>query len=339
MTDALVFEAADRLFGDIARPALAAAAEAWPEDAWRAVAAQGFLDALAAPGGFAGVPDATAVMRAAGRHAVPLPLAETMLARWILAAAGSNAPTTPLTLAPVEPEDALEAGFEGGRWRVRGAASLVPWARHASHLVVFVGSAAFLLAAASASFRKEQNLADEPRDHALLDGEGEKLALPAAIDGAVVQRLGALLRAAQIAGALEGVLHLATQYANDRIQFGRPIGKFQAIQQQLAALAEEVAAASVAVAAGAARVAGGGDLFFAAASAKLRAGEAAGKASAIAHQVHGAIGFTHEHPLHHLTRRLWSWRDEFGTESFWALALGRSLAARGAAAFWPTITA
>ena len=56
-------------------------------------------------------------------------------------------------------------------------------------------------------------------------------------------------------------------------------------------------------------------------------------------QVHGAIGFTHEHRLHHLTRRLWSWRDEFGVESEWSIELGRRVAAQGAEAFWPSLTA
>jgi acyl-CoA dehydrogenase len=54
----------------------------------------------------------------------------------------------------------------------------------------------------------------------------------------------------------------------------------------------------------------------------------------IAHQMHGAIGFTHEHSLHRLTRRLWAWRDEFGTESWWSLEPGREVAAE-ADALWP----
>ena len=107
----------------------------------------------------------------------------------------------------------------------------------------------------------------------------------------------------------------------------------------LAQLAEQVAAADVAVAAAAAQLARGGDLLAAAAIAKIRAGEAAGKASEIAHQVHGAIGFTYEHRLHHLTRRLWSWRDEFGIESDWSVELGRLVADKGREALWPLLTA
>jgi len=123
------------------------------------------------------------------------------------------------------------------------------------------------------------------------------------------------------------------------VQFGRPIAKFQAIQQQLALLAEQAAAASVAVESAATAVAAARpSASLAIAVAKIRAGEAAGKVAEIAHQVHGAIGFTHEHSLHRLTRRLWSWRDEFGTESQWSLDLGKEVMAAGADALWPTIT-
>jgi alkylation response protein AidB-like acyl-CoA dehydrogenase len=73
--------------------------------------------------------------------------------------------------------------------------------------------------------------------------------------------------------------------------------------------------------------------------AKSRIGEAAGKGAEIAHQVHGAMGFTREHNLHYSTRRLWSWRDEFGNETYWQSRLGREIAARGADALWPMLTA
>jgi alkylation response protein AidB-like acyl-CoA dehydrogenase len=99
----------------------------------------------------------------------------------------------------------------------------------------------------------------------------------------------------------------------------------------LAALAEQTAAASVAVES--APIAVGAERSSAApaiAAAKIRASEAAGKVAEIAHQVHGAIGFTHEHSLHRLTRRLWSWRDEFGTEAHWSRELGRAVIAAGA---------
>jgi acyl-CoA dehydrogenase len=164
--------------------------------------------------------------------------------------------------------------------------------------------------------------------------------LPDGIDGALVLGLGALLRAAQMAGAMEAALAISTQYANERVQFGRPIGKFQAIQQQMAVLAEHTAASLVAVENAARAVAEGRpSAAFACAAAKIRAGEAAGKVAEIAHQVHGAIGFTQEYRLHRVTRRLWSWRDEFGNEAYWARELGRRIATAGGDGLWPLITA
>ena len=85
---------------------------------------------------------------------------------------------------------------------------------------------------------------------------------------------------------------------------------------------------------------GGGDdeaVFLEAASAKIRVGEAATEGAAIAHQVLGAIGFTQEHTLHRFTRRLWGWRDDFGSESVWAVKLGNLVAAKGADGLWPML--
>jgi acyl-CoA dehydrogenase len=341
MTDTLVLDAADRLFADAATPALVNAAEngEWPGALWHAIDEAGFPAAL---GGLADLPDALAILRAAGRHAVPLPLAETMLARFALREAGLTVPSGPLTLAPVERDDLVKLRRDGRDWRLSGSARRVGWASEAAGLVVVADGAAAFVAPAPAEMRRGTNLAGEPRDTVTLDrvlAADAVAPLAASIDRTLLYRLGALCRAAQMAGALEAALGLATQYANDRVQFGRPIGKFQAIQQQLAQFAEQVAAAAVAVTASADAVARGGEIFFAAALAKIRAGEAAGKSAEIAHQVHGAIGFTHEHRLHHLTRRLWSWRDEFGVESEWSMALGRQVAAQGAEAFWPRLTA
>jgi len=149
---------------------------------------------------------------------------------------------------------------------------------------------------------------------------------------------GALARAAQMAGGLDYLLRQASQYATERRQFGKPIGSFQVIQQNLAVLAGHAAAAGTA-AANAFRAADRGDPAFEIAVAKTRVGEAAGVGASIAHQVHGAIGFTYEHALQFVTRRLWSWRAEFGGEGDWAAELGRSVCERGADALWPHLTA
>jgi len=148
---------------------------------------------------------------------------------------------------------------------------------------------------------------------------------------------GALGRAAMMAGALERLLDLSVQYAKDRKQFGRPIGGFQAVQQNLAILAAEVAAANAMVTL-AGRIQGGRHQGAAVAAAKARAGRAAGIAARIAHQIHGAMGFTDEYPLQLFTRRLWSWRDEYGSDRAWMAVLGRLAAAEGPSGLWPMIT-
>jgi acyl-CoA dehydrogenase len=178
------------------------------------------------------------------------------------------------------------------------------------------------------------NLAGEPRDTLAFDRAPVVASAPSEVDGAALLRLGAFARAAQMAGALEFALAEAVRYASERVQFGRPIGKFQAIQQQMAGLAIEVAAAGAAAEVAAAAL-DRGDGTFEVAAAKVRVGEAAGRVAAIAHQVHGAIGFTQEHSLHFATRRLWAWRSEFGGIAHWAEAIGRQAAARGADRLWP----
>ena len=147
------------------------------------------------------------------------------------------------------------------------------------------------------------------------------------------RRRGALLRSIQVAGALERVRDLTVAYAREREQFGQPLNRFQAIQQELAELAGMVALAGAAVDQAvedpsAKRVA----------VAKVVAGEAAGRVATLAHQVHGAIGFTYEHQLHRFTTRLWRWRDEFGTEAAWAEGLGDLLARVGGDRVWEVTT-
>jgi len=153
---------------------------------------------------------------------------------------------------------------------------------------------------------------------------------------------GAMMLAAKMAGALNAALELSIEYTRQRQQFGKPLSSFQAIQQQLAVFAEEAAAADMAAAA-AFRAADfaleeGGDAWFEIACAKLRANQAARISTGIAHQVHGAMGFTAEYRLQHLTKRLWAWGSEHGNERAWADRIGARIAARGAAHFWPDLT-
>jgi acyl-CoA dehydrogenase len=154
--------------------------------------------------------------------------------------------------------------------------------------------------------------------------------------------LAALMRAMQMAGAADKVLATAVEYSKQRVQFGKPISTFQAIQHMLAELASCVAA-TIASAEAASRdadeggLAGGGS--FSIAAAKAQCSDFAHRISAIAHQSMGAMGFTHEHILHHYTRRLWVWRRDFGSESFWGEKIGAAYAKAGPDRLWEGLSA
>jgi alkylation response protein AidB-like acyl-CoA dehydrogenase len=146
-----------------------------------------------------------------------------------------------------------------------------------------------------------------------------------------------------MAGAMGQALALSIDHVNMRQQFGRPLGKFQAVQQSLAVMACEVRAVEAAAAALAARLdavsfdPSAAD--FEIAAAKLRANRAVGVVTSIAHQVHGAIGFTGEYDLHRVTVPLMRWRGTHGNDAFWAARLGRQVAGFGGRGLWDAMTA
>jgi acyl-CoA dehydrogenase len=346
-TSELLRETATRLFQEHCEPRHLRAAEgAWPKAAWDAIEEAGLHRALVPEeaGGY-GVPveDALSLLRVAGEHALPLPLAETLLASWLLAGAGLPIPDGPLTIAPVVAGEALALTRAAGGWHLSGTATRIPWGRDATAAAVLalhdgVPHVA-LLQAGSWQTEKGENLAREPRDTLAVNAAPQAVAPAAAgIGPAQLRAVGAAMRSLQMAGALSHITAISVQYAQDRVQFGRPIGKFQAVQQNLAVLAGQTAAASAAADMAAEAVADGVRMLPIAA-AKSRAGEAASQGGAIAHQVHGAIGFTYEHSLHFFTKRLWSWRDEFGNEAEWNLLVGRHMARAGADRLWAEITA
>ena len=336
----------DRIFDAHCNRALRVTAEAgaWPQGLWQALEEVGVTRAAlpeAAGGSGMEFEDAMFALKRSAYHAAPLPLAETMLAGRLLAAAGIEVPPGALTVAPVQGEDRLDFSRDAAGITVTGAPRRVPWGDACAQALVageLQGKGCVgLVSTAGAVAGVEKNLAGEPR--AQLRFERAPLVAFAPLQHARerLQAEGALYRSVQMAGALERILEYALQYANERVQFGRPIAKFQAIQHMLAVLAGQVAASSAAADAAieASRLA---PEEFMVCVAKSRIGEAAGKGAEIAHQVHGAMGYTHEHNLHYSTRRLWSWREEFGNETHWQSRLGRAVAAQGADALWPMLT-
>ncbi len=347
MTDTLLAETARRVFSDLCTPDLRELGEEgrFSAAAWAVLAEVGLplVNTAEARGGVgAGPGEVAEVLRAAGFHALPLPLAEVLLAEAMLSAAGLPPAEAPLTVAPVLPGQRLAARRQGGGWVASGRLDMVPWGRHLDLVAVAETAEGplTLVLPRPADVAPGMNLANEPRDRLVFrDTPARAAGAPGqGLSAAGLRLQGALFRTVQTVGAMERIRDLTVAYAGERQQFGRPIARFQAVQQQVAVLAAQVAACQAA-ADGAVEAAGAGPAAFEIAAAKAVTGEAAGLVAGIAHQVHGAMGFTHEYPLHLNTRRIWSWREEFGTEADWQAWLGRNVRAVGGDAIWPFLTA
>lgn len=334
----LIHDAAHRLFAQHVTVDLLNAAEkgVWAEALWDAVEEAGFLDTLAD----ADTPqleraaNTAVLLRAAGRHLAPIPLGETIIARAILAARQVKAPRGPISFAVLDGH----THTHGDHAHLKGRAVRVPYGRHAANVLLSAQDSgeAVLIAVRRGKLGEGVNVAGEPRDNLVFaDTAGTTVA---GVSGDDLLAYGAALRAALVAGALERILMQTVEYSRTRVQFGKPIAAFQAIQQQLAVLAGHVAASGVAADGAFDDIENDERRGRSAGIAKVRAGEAAGVAASIAHQVHGAIGITKEHSLHFATRRLYSWRAEFGPEMYWAEKLGRAACSAGADAYWPSVT-
>jgi acyl-CoA dehydrogenase len=345
----IVVETALRILQDHSTPAVINDAEAgqWPNALWNTLEESGLaLTWVPDTHGGAGaeLADGFGVLRVAGEFAAPVPLAETLMAGFLLARAGLYAPEGPMTVAPIHALDRLELDGDG---RLHGVARDIPFARWTRHIAVLARrgdeDCVALVATEDVTIEPGQTLAGEACDRVSFNGATPReIAVAKGLDVQALAALGATVRSVQMSGALKRCLDQALLHAVDRVQFGRPIGNFQAIQHSLAQFAGEVAAA-IAAADSAAEAIGAGGLTDEAtlaevATAKIRVGEAATVGSAIAHQVHGAMGFTYEHSLHHATRRLWAWRDEFGNESHWSVLLGGIAARQGPGEFWSFVT-
>ncbi len=341
----IIVDTTRRIFTDLGAPQeiILAGDDSWKAPLWSALEEAGLTQAwVAEEDGGAGVSitDTFAILRTAGRFAVAVPLAETLLSARLLSVSGLAVPPGPIGF--VLPVTSKRPRLADGRLqgRVRGVA----FARECDHLVVVTeASEVALVARADCEIEALDGISGEPMDNVGFEGTPVMASAVGGISEEAMKRLGAVVRATQMAGALEGMLDISVAYAQERVAFGRPIGKFQAVQHLLARLAEETAAA-VAAASSAAQAMetqplDGAEAFIEVASAKIRAGEAAREGAMIAHQVHGAIGYTAEHPLHRYVQRLWGWRDDFGQEAHWALALGEHVAAGGAKGFWPAVVA
>ena len=347
--DNIIVATAERIFADLAdaQTVIHTPDGSWKAPLWEALTEAGLPLSWvpeSCDGSGASLADGFAVLSAAGRAALAAPLAETMLAGWLLAQAGMAAPPGAMTIAPARPKDRIALNDDG---TLSGIARGVPFASEAKHIaVVATGAAGIAIALVEASacrIAAGLSIANDASDTVTFAKARPRTIkpAPAGFDATTLLLMGGVARSLQIAGALEAMLEISVAYANERVAFEKKIGKFQAVQHNLARLAGEAAAALAAASSAADAIANAARfddaIFLEAVSAKIRCAEAAEKAAAIAHQVHGAIGFTSEHVLHRFTLRALAWRDDFGNESHWAVELGRQVAARGADELWPLV--
>jgi acyl-CoA dehydrogenase len=349
VSDNIVVETAERIFADLgdAQTLNSAKTDDWKKPLWRALEDAGLplswvADDLGGAG--ASLADGFGVLGAAGRHAVAVPLAETMLAGWLLAQAGIASPSGMMTVAPCHPRDRIAVNADGTlTGKVRG----VPFAKEAQHIAVVAqgatGDTIALVETSACRIDAGQNLGSDDSSTVTFSNTKPSAtkAAPAGFNTTSLMLMGAVARSLQMAGTLETMLDISVRYSNERVAFEKKISKFQAVQHNLAKLAGEVAAAVAAAGSAADTIANATSfddaVFLEATAAKIRCAEAAEKGAAIAHQVHGAIGFSMEHILHRYTLRALAWRDDFGSESYWAVELGKFVAKRGADELWPLV--
>ncbi|WP_396908985.1 acyl-CoA dehydrogenase family protein [Mycolicibacterium sp.] len=278
--------------------------------------------------------EAAELLTAAGRHGVRAPLAEhDLLACWLLEATDQPLDDAVRTVC-VQPRDGA-------------ATAAVPWAGEADRIVVLTptngGYRLTELDRDDVSIDPGTNLIGEPRDSVLL---GDAALSGPAVPIQLVDQLSrksAMVRAIQVCAALDGAVTTAIDHVSSRVQFGRPLARFQAIQNLLSDAAAEAALARAATNA-ALHTAIESDwqsthLDFQIATARSCAGHAASVVVRNAHQVHGAIGTTHEHRLHEFTRAALAWRSEFGSVRFWDAQVAAAAFGAGGQGLWGLITA
>jgi acyl-CoA dehydrogenase len=279
---------------------------------WQSLEQTGYADALmptAAGGAGLSLADAFPIAELCGHHAMPLAFAETMLLRGVLAQSQVAIPRGSITFGGVAhcrgDEIVCDAAVCG---------MVTDWA------LLAMESQCYLAPIGTASRRAVGFALDAtlvwPRSM-----RDEAIAVRLHVDARLLQ---AFLHSVQIAGALGAVFTRTLAYANERRQFGKPIGAFQAIQHQLSVMAEHVFAARMAADVASSR---DGMRFdrLKIAIAKARASEAAVEVAALGHSIHGAMGFTQQCDLQLLTRRLNAWRLGAGSEGYWHAVVGNEL--------------
>lgn len=333
-SDQLIVDTVERLLTDVCTADEVERAEptGWSEPTWSALAAAGFpwVGIDESKGGSGGsLDDLAAILRATGRFAAPVPIAETaMLGGWWLAEHELALPGGPVTVI----DRPSTVRVVDGRLQIDGTAA---WARQAERIVATTVDHAqvFSLPADRVTITAGANLAGEARDRVVADLAIDELdprgRADVSSDPQLLHQRGALSRVIMAAGALSAMSQMTVDYTHERRQFGKPVATFQAVQHHLVTVAQCSVSAQMAADVAVRAVRNGAGTFDVAA-ARVVVDRAITDGTRAAHQAHGAMGVTREYPLHHLSRRLWSWRHEWGTTTSWRRELGSQVVDAGA---------
>jgi len=277
--------------------------------------------------------DLLSVYSLIGKYAAPIPFVETTLANYLLESNGLSISNNKTTYS-VSQHEVTRNGDQ-----LVGTLYHIPWARYADELVTVVQDQLVHVSLADAVIIHHSNLAGEPRDTVTLKG-AKVIQSSSQLSTQQKTQLIVLDTAAKnaiMSGALNKANDLTVKYTKEREQFGRPLHRFQLVQQHLSILAGEAVITSVAVENMMASLLRN-DGFNEVGYTRIRIDEAAKTVAASAHQVHAAIGVTHEHPLHQFTRRLWAWRDEGYNVNYWKKEIAKQLLQTKTTDIWTYLT-
>mgnify|MGYP001159199999 CR=1 FL=1 len=290
----------------------------WSKDTWTLFKENGMVSvAISEEKGGAGgdLDDLLNLVRLTGKYAAPIPFAETTFANFLLE-------TSNLPIVDKIATYSLQEGLILRNGQITGTLHNVPWARHASFLVALVQSDAgvqvALIDLKDATIEPSTNLASEPRDTVILNNVKVRTSSLLTDEQILYARsIETAFKIALMTGAIEKINDLSIQYSKEREQFGRPIHRFQLVQYQIAQLAGETAIVTAAFHNMCAAIQSN-ELLHEVAYTRIRLEDAITTVASVSHQLHAAIGMTHEHALHQYTRRLWAWRDEGTNSDFWS---------------------
>ncbi|MGX9134614.1 acyl-CoA dehydrogenase family protein [Rummeliibacillus sp. JY-2-4R] len=307
----------------------------WAEDVWSILEENGLLHVTSSElaGGAGGdIDDLLSIYPLVGKYAAPLPFVEATMANYILEQVGLSISHNKVTYS-IEKQEVTQSGTT-----ISGTLTNIPWARHVDELVLFAHNQLIHISLREAEITPQTNLAAEPRDTVVLDNAKIIQATALTIDQ--LSKLIVLDTAAKnalIAGAIEKANDLTVKYTKEREQFGRPIHRFQLVQQHIAILAGEAVITTTAIENMIAQLMAN-DGYSEVGYTRIRIDEAAKSVAASAHQVHAAIGVTHEHSLHQYTRRLWAWRDEGNSVNYWKKEIANQLLKTESTDIWTYLT-